>query len=189
MVRHRILLALSAIVLSLVPQSSSQEVRYRLAFSVDARSSRVLQQTDSGTVVLVRGAGGPRLSGSYLGMARDSAFLGTISPLGPSTQLAVDSIWTRHHPTVRKALHGLLAGAFVGGVVQLARSLRASCRSARFLSSNWLYPNCRMTVGNVSQAAVTWGAIGGAGGAMIGIAFPEWKLRYAISSATPFQSR
>lgn len=188
MARHRILLALGAIVLSLVAQGSTQEARHQVAFSVDARLRAVLGHTDAGAVLRVRGAGGPRLLGFYLGMARDSAFLGS-SALGPSTRLAVDSIWTRHHPTVRKALHGLVVGALVGGVVQLARSLRASCRSARFLSPNWLYPDCRMTVGNFSQAAVTWGAIGGAGGAMIGIAFPEWKLRYAISSATPSQSR
>ncbi|HEX9293162.1 MAG TPA: hypothetical protein VF873_05705 [Gemmatimonadales bacterium] len=189
MARHRILLALGAIVLSLAAQSSTQEARYRVAFSVDARLNGVLRQTDTGTVLRVSGAGGPRLLGFYLGMAHDSAFLGTRSAFGPSTQLAVDSIWTRHHPTVRKALHGMLVGALVGGVVQLARSLRASCGSGRFLSSNWPLPNCRIKVGNISQAAVTWGAIGGAGGAMIGMAFPEWKLRYAISSATPSRSR
>src|SRR6266699_159976 len=160
MARHRILFALGAIALSLAAQSATQEARHRVAFSVDARLNGVLRQTDTGTVLRVSGAGGPRLLGFYLGMARDSAFLGTSSALGPSTPLAVDSIWTRHHPTVRKALHGMLVGALLGGVVQLARSLRASCRSARFLSSNWPYPSCRMTVGTISQAAGTWGGCG-----------------------------
>src|SRR6266536_778162 len=64
MARHRILLALGAIVLSLAAQSSTQEARYRVAFSGDARLKGVLRQSDTGTVLRVSGGGGPARSQS-----------------------------------------------------------------------------------------------------------------------------
>jgi hypothetical protein len=174
----------------MVPQSflilvfAAQNVAFRL----DSGVSRALQQTRPGVAMQVRASAGPRLQGSFLGIQGDSVLLRTSWRLTGATVMVVDSIWTRHHPTVRKALKGMVMGALVGGAVQFARSIRASCRQRSIFSANWPLPDCRATAGNFAVAAAFWGTVGGVGGATIGLAFPEWKLRYAISSARPSRS-
>jgi hypothetical protein len=137
-----------------------------------------LSHIDDGVVVRVRVAAGPVLSGRYAGIVGDTMVLG---PSGAGTRLStasLDSVWTRHRPVVSKGIQGVLLGALLGGVWELAATLNASCHSTSFSSSRFPYPACHFNAGNVGRIVARWAAVGGATGAGLGVAFPVWRLRF-----------
>jgi hypothetical protein len=143
-----------------------------LTLQLGAPSIAALPQ---GSLVRVAVAGGPRISGRFLGMVGDSVILHAQTGAVLVHPLAIDSIWTRHRPIASNALRGAWDGAVTGVVIQVISGLRVSCHeSSSFLN----LPACRLTVGKVGRAAALGGAIGGAGGLVVGVAFPQWKLRF-----------
>jgi len=99
-----------------------------------------LSHINDGVVVRVRVAAGPVLSGRYAGIVGDTMVLG---PSGAATRLStasLDSVWTRHRPVVSKGIQGVLLGALLGGLWELAATLNASCHSTSLSSSRFPYP-------------------------------------------------
>lgn len=129
----------------------------------------------SGSVVRIVVAGGPRLSGRYLGTTGDSIILKTRAGYVRVGASRVDSLWTQQRDILGPTLRGAWIGALMGTAIQLIRGLRVSCHPASgFLSP----PACRTTFGSVGKAAATGAVIAGATGATLGFAFPVWRLRF-----------
>jgi hypothetical protein len=141
----------------------------------DAAGLRVvLSHINDGAALRVRVAAGPRLSGRYAGILGDTMFLGSSGGATRLRTAALDSLWMRQRPIVSKGIRGALIGALLGGVVGLARSLRASCHTSEIV-----YPTCRWwSVGSLARSAAKGAVIGGAAGSALGVAFPVWRLRF-----------
>ena len=137
-----------------------------------------LSHINDGAVVRVRVAAGPLLSGRYAGIVGDTMVL---RPSGAATRLstaALDSVWTRHRPVVSKGIQGMLLGALLGSVWELAATLKGSCHSTSVASARFPYPACHFNAGHVGRSAARWAAVGGAAGIALGVAFPVWELRF-----------
>ncbi len=128
----------------------------------------------SGSVVRIVVAGGPRLSGRYLGTTGDSIILKTRAGYVRVGASRVDSLWTQQRDILGPTLRGAWIGALMGTAIQLIRGLRVSCHP----TSGFLSPACRTTSGSVGKAAATGAVIAGATGATLGFAFPVWRLRF-----------
>lgn len=145
------------------------------AFPVSARLSARLGQIQRGTVVRVHMLSGPRLTGVYLGMTGDSAFLRTAAGRSTPASFTVDSVWTRHRPILTEAVRGAVEGAMMGAAVQWVRGLLASCRGSPHYP---IFPgHCRAAVQDVGRSAARGAVIWGAVSVSLAVAFPEWKLR------------
>src|SRR5712692_3108040 len=106
-----------------------------------------LSHINDGAVVRVRVAAGPLLRGRYAGIVGDTMVL---APSGAGRRLStasLDSVWMRQRPVVSKGIQGVLLGALLGGVWELAGTLNGSCHSTSFSSSRFPYPACPFNAG------------------------------------------
>jgi hypothetical protein len=124
----------------------------------------------------VVGAGGPRISGRYVGLVGDTLLLdASTANAGP---VVFDSLWTRHRDIGLNALRGAAAGALVGGAWGLMRSVRVSCKSASLSSGFFPWPDCRDRAGNIGRGALAGAVIGAVARVALGELFPKWKRRF-----------
>ncbi len=170
-------LVLSIVATALSHQLGAQELTTGRLQAVlpypGVRLSGVAPRMHSGAVVRLGIVGGPRVSGSYVGIVGDTMLL-SATRVGT---VVFDSLWTQHRPIVSNAIRGALLGALVGGAYRLARTARVSCDSS-FTSYFYPWPDCRGRVGNIGRGALTGALIGAAAGAALGEVFPKWKLRF-----------
>jgi hypothetical protein len=137
------------------------------------RLSGVAPRMHSGALVRLGIAGGPRLSGRYVGIVGDTMLL-SANRVGT---VVFDSLWTWHRPIVSNAIRGALLGALVGGAYRLVHTARVWCDSS-FTSYFYPWPDCRGRVGNIGRGALTGALVGAVAGVALAEIRPIWKLRF-----------